>query len=75
MFSAGLDCLLELGLCEPSDFHPVGADPGPLGGFQALIGLLCPKGFLSRGLPHKSGIAVFGVVVHEYGGYPESRVG
>ena len=47
MLSAGLDCFLELGLCKHSVVLPLDSDPGPAGGFQAHVGLLGLKGFLS----------------------------
>ena len=40
MLSVGLYCHLELGICKPSAVEPVGADPGTVGGLQALIELL-----------------------------------
>ena len=61
---AGLDCILGLGICETSVFRRLGADPGPVGGCQALIGLLGPKGFLRLGSPHDVGVSVVLVVVH-----------
>ena len=47
LLSAGLDYLPELGLCEPSIFLPLGPGPGPVGGCQALVGILGPNGLLS----------------------------
>ena len=64
LLSTGLYFLLELGLCESSVFRSLGVDPGPVGGFQALVGLLGPKGFLILGYPHNVSVAVFVVVIH-----------
>ena len=46
IFSAGLYCRLEDGICETSVIRPVGSYPGPMGGCQALVSFLDPKGFL-----------------------------
>ena len=46
IFSIGLYFLFEQGLCKPYVVVPVYADPGPVGGWQALIGLLGIEGFL-----------------------------
>ena len=75
ILSAGVECLIERVICEPPVVQTVGEDPGPVGGCQAFVGLLGPKGFLSCGYPHEMSVAVSGVVIHEYGGCLESHVG
>ena len=75
LFPAGLDWLLEQGLCKYSVFFPVGSDSGPVGGCQALVRFILLDGFLIWGSPHEVSIGVFGVVAHKYIGCPESRVG
>ena len=47
LLPTGLDWLLEQGIHEPSIVRPVGEDPGPVGGWQAIAIFLGPKGFLS----------------------------
>ena len=47
LLPAGLESLFEQGLCEPSVVHPVGVDPAPMGGCQALLGFLGLTGFLN----------------------------
>ena len=46
ILSAELDCLLEVVIWKPSVVRPVSAGPNTVGGSQALVGLLEPKGFL-----------------------------
>ena len=63
-------CLLELVIFEHSVIHPVCEDPGTVGGWQALIDPLDPKGSLIWGSPHEMSISVVRLVVQEYGGCP-----
>ena len=75
LLSAGLDYLLELGLYKTTVVCPVGVDPAPMDVWQALVRLLGLKGLLRRGPPHEAIVEVVRVVIHEYDGWPESRVG
>ena len=49
LFSTVLDYLLEQGICKSSVVNPVGAEPGPVGGYKDLVGFLVPEGLLSQG--------------------------
>ena len=60
-----MDRLLEQGLYKYSIIRPVDADPGPVGGFQALVGFLGLEYFSRLVSPHEASIAVFIVVVQK----------
>ena len=53
----------------------VGTDPVPVGGWQALIGFLVLKGFLSWCYPCELGVALVILVVHKNSGCPEYFMG
>ena len=65
LLSAGLYCLLELGICKTCVVSLVGADPVPMGDYQVLIGHLGLKGFLSLGSPHEMSVELVVVVTHK----------
>ena len=61
--------------CKPSIVCPVCSDPGPIGGFQVIVGFLGPEGFLIWDSPPEASVSLVVIVVHKYSDRPESCVG
>ena len=74
LFSIYMHCHFEHCIWVSLIVRSLGADPGPVGVCQYIVGILGLGGLPRRFSPHEVGVSIAILVVHKYSGFPEPLV-